>query len=138
MVTIRATYDGTLRCTATHGPSSKQLSTDAPKDNEGLGASFSPTDLVATALATCAMTIMAMSARREGIDLEGLSASIVKGMSADPRRITSAPLEITVPVALTADQRERFEHAARNCPVANSLHPDLDAAMTFVYPKRTQ
>lgn len=133
MVTIRSTYEGNLRCTATH-PSGTELSTDAPKDNEGRGESFSPTDLVATALGNCAMTIMAIVGRRDDLDLTGMSARVVKEMTTDPRRIAAAPVEITVPVKLTAKQKETLEHAARHCPVAMSLHPDLDGVMRFEYP----
>lgn len=134
MVTIRATYEGKLRCTSTHDESGSTLATDAPKDNEGLGASFSPTDLVATAHANCAMTIMGIVARREGIDLAGMTATVVKRMAPDPRRIIAAPIEIHVPGRLSTDQKKLLENAARNCPVSKSLHPDIDGSMTFVYP----
>ena len=133
MVTITANYEGTLRCTSTHGPSETSLSTDAPIDNQGLGGSFSPTDLVATALCSCAMTIMGITANRLGVDLVGMTGKAVKGMAADPRRIVSVPLEITVPGSLTDDQKHQLEAAARACPVANSIHPDIDQTITFVY-----
>lgn len=133
MVTIQARYEGDLRVTATH-PSGTELSTDAPKDNQGRGESFSPTDLVATALASCAMTIMAIVGRREGLMLEGMQAKVVKEMVADPRRIAAAPVEITVPGPLTAEQKTLLENAARSCPVAHSLRADLDSAMSFRYP----
>ena len=133
MVTITANYEGTLRCTSTHGPSETSLSTDAPIDNQGLGVSFSPTDLVATALCSCAMTIMGITANRLGVDLVGMTGKAVKGMAADPRRIVSVPLEITVPGSLTDDQKRQLEAAARACPVANSIHPDIDQTITFVY-----
>jgi uncharacterized OsmC-like protein len=134
MVTIHATYEGELHCTATHEPSGTELSTDAPKDNQGRGESFSPTDLLATALCTCAMTIMAMAGRRAGLELEGMTGRVVKGMAADPRRIVSAPVVITVPIPVTEDQKTMLENAARSCPVAKSIHPDLDGMMSFVYP----
>jgi putative redox protein len=133
MVTIRATYEGDLRCTATH-PSGTELSTDAPKDNEGRGESFSPTDLVATALGNCAMTIMAIVGRRDGLDLTGMTSKVVKAMTKAPRRIAAAPVEITVPGNLTPEQKATLEAAARHCPVAMSLHPDLDGRMRFHYP----
>lgn len=133
MVTITANYEGTLRCTSIHGPSTTSISTDAPTDNQGLGASFSPTDLVATALCSCAMTIMGITANRLGVDLEGMTGKVVKGMATDPRRIISAPVEITVPGRLTDDQKRELEAAARACPVANSIHPDIDQTLTFVY-----
>ncbi len=134
MVTITASYQGTLRCISTHGPSGTTLSTDAPVDNQGRGASFSPTDLVATALCSCAMTIMAITGERLGLDLTGMTGRVVKGMAADPRRIISAPVEITVPGKVSREDRERLETAARTCPVANSLHPDIDQTLSFVYP----
>ena len=135
MVTITAVYDGQLRCTATHGPSGTTLSTDAPKDNHGLGQSFSPTDLVATALATCTITVMGILARREGIPLEGARVTVLKSMVNTPiRRIASLPVTIEVPGKLTAEQRQKLEAAARTCPVHASLHPDIHAPLTFVYP----
>ena len=135
MVTITAVYEGQLRCTATHGPSGMQLSTDAPKDNHGLGPSFSPTDLVATALATCTVTVMGILARREGIALEGAKVTVVKTMVNTPvRRIASLPVTIEVPGKLTSEQRQKLEAAARTCPVHASLHPDIHAPLTFVYP----
>ena len=133
MVTIRASYDGHLRCTATH-PSGTTLCTDAPKDNRGKGESFSPTDLVATALMTCATTIIAMVAGDEGIELEGMTAVVSKEMAADPRRIAAAPIDITIPARLTDEQKGKLEHAARHCPVAMSLRADLDDTMRFHYP----
>jgi len=133
MVTITANYEGTLRCTSTHGPSGTTISTDAPTDNQGLGDSFSPTDLVATALCSCAMTIMGITANRLGVDLVGMTGRVVKEMAADPRRIVSAPVEITVPGALDEQQRRQLEEAALSCPVANSIHPDIDQTITFIY-----
>ena len=135
MVEIDAVYDGSLRCTATHGPSGISLSTDAPKDNQGLGQSFSPTDLVATALATCTLTTMAIVARRDGIPFEGATAAVVKHMVSTPRRrIGALPVAITIPGKLTPEQRKKLEAAARHCPVHATLHPDVDAPITFTYP----
>jgi putative redox protein len=133
MVTISATYEGDLCCTATHGPSSAVLQTDAPKDNEGLGRFFSPTDLVATALATCILTTMGIVARRHGIELKGARARVEKHMQSSPRRIARLPAEITVTGTFTAAQRQLLENAAHGCPVHKSLHPDVDAAITFVW-----
>lgn len=134
MVEIQASYEGNLRCTATHGPSGVVLSTDAPKDNEGLGESFSPTDLVASALATCTMTIMGIVARRDGIDLTGMTTTVVKSMTTTPtRRIGALPVDIRVPGKLSDEQKKRLEAAARACPVHKSLHPDIDAPIQFHY-----
>ncbi|MCR9246110.1 MAG: OsmC family protein [bacterium] len=127
MVTITATYEGDLCCTATHGPSEATLSTDAPKDNEGLGRYFSPTDLVATALGTCVMTTMAIVARRNGIDFSGASVKVEKHMNASPRRIGRLPVEVSVKGTFTDDQKKKLEAAAHACPVHKSLHPDIEA-----------
>lgn len=134
MVTITVRYEGGLRCTATHGPSTTTVLTDAPRDNHGLGQSFSPTDLVATALATCAMTVMGIVAVREGIDLGGSRATVTKGMTANPaRRISELPTTFELPAALTAEQRQKLEAAARSCPVAASIRPDIETNFVFRY-----
>lgn len=135
MIEITATYEGNLRCVATHTPSGDTLTTDAPVDNQGKGEAFSPTDLVATALATCIMTTVGIVARREGIDLHGMQARVEKHMQTTPtRRIGRLPVRITVPGRLTPEQRKKLEAAARTCPVHHSLHPDVDAPIEFAYP----
>ncbi len=135
MVKIHSTYDGSLRCNATHGPSETSLATDAPKDNEGLGASFSPTDLVATALQTCALTTMAIVAKREGFEFGAATSEIEKVMVADPkRRIGALPMRIDMPAGLTTEQREKLENAAKNCPVAMSIRESIEASIEFAYP----
>ncbi|MCA8943074.1 MAG: OsmC family protein [Planctomycetes bacterium] len=136
MVTIRSKYEGNLRCNAAHGPSDETLATDAPKDNEGLGASFSPTDLVATALQTCALTTMAIIAKRAGlvIDLTGMDATIEKHMASEPRRISALPMTIRMVAGLDAEARALLEDAALNCPVAKSIHGAIEATIEFVYP----
>jgi putative redox protein len=131
MVKIHASYEGDLCCTATHGPSDARLSTDAPKDNEGLGRYFSPTDLVATALATCILTTLGIVARRHGIDLKGATADVEKHMNANPRRIGRLPVTVRVKGSFSADQKKLLENAAHTCPVHKSLHPDIDAAITM-------
>jgi putative redox protein len=125
---------GGLRTRATHGPSGTTLLTAAPKDNQGDGSSFSPTDLAATAFATCALTVMAIAARKHGVELDGATAHVEKVMSTDaPRRIVALPLLIEVPGGVPEELRERLENAARTCPVAQSLSPDVDAPMSFVW-----
>jgi putative redox protein len=131
MVQIDATYEGDLCCTAIHGPSAAKLQTDAPKDNEGLGRYFSPTDLVATALATCILTTMGIVARRNGIDLRRATARVEKHMNANPRRIGRLPVQVVVRGTFTPDQRSRLEAAAHSCPVHKSLHPDIDAPIAI-------
>ena len=134
MVTITTLYEGDLRCNSTHDPSGIELRTDAPIDNEGRGESFSPTDLVATALGTCAVTTMGIVARRQDIAIAGTEARVEKVMTKNPRRVAGLRLEITVRGKLTADQKVVLEDAARNCPVFRSIHPDIDAPCKFEYP----
>ncbi|MCA8952825.1 MAG: OsmC family protein [Planctomycetes bacterium] len=133
MVTIQATYDGDLCCVASHGPSGAALSTDAPKDNEGLGRYFSPTDLVATALGTCVLTTMAIVARRNGITFEGASVTVEKHMNPTPRRIGRLPVEVNVPGTFSADEKKKLEAAAHGCPVHKSLHPDIEAEIRITW-----
>jgi putative redox protein len=131
MVTIQATYEGDLCCTAVHGPSEHTIQTDAPKDNMGLGRYFSPTDLVATALATCILTTLGIVAKRREIDLKGARATVEKHMNADPRRIGRLPVELTIEGSYSDEQKTVLERAANTCPVHKSLHPDIDATITF-------
>lgn len=135
MVTINALYQGDLCCTATHGPSNATIRTDAPKDNEGLGRYFSPTDLVGTALGTCMLTVMGIVARRHDIDLTGATVQVDKQMASNPRRITRLVTTITMPGSFTDQQRQLLEAAAKACPVKASLHPDLEVPLVFEYPK---
>ncbi|QDT06793.1 OsmC-like protein [Rubripirellula lacrimiformis] len=135
-VEIDILYRGGLHCEATHGPSGTSLETDAPTDNGGKGASFSPTDLVATALGTCVMTILGLVADRHDLDLSSTSVHVEKEMVADPvRRIGSLRTVVTVPAGLAIDDamRTRLESAARKCPVHQSLHPKIDAPIDFIY-----
>src|SRR5271169_1803564 len=98
MVNIQIEYQGDLHCKATHGPSGAELSTDAPRDNQGRGESFSPTDLVATALGTCMITVMGIAARKLNIDVSGVTATVEKEMTAaPPRRIERLTVRIHVP-----------------------------------------
>lgn len=132
MVKITGEYQGDLHCRVTHGPSARTLETDAPVDNQGRGESFSPTDLVATALGTCMVTIMGIVARRHGIDLRGLRFEVTKEMSADaPRRITRLATQVWMPVPQSAAPAGLFENAARTCPVHQSLHPSVDKPVVF-------
>ena len=135
-VEIKITYQGGLHCAAAHGPSCQTLTTDAPVDNGGQGASFSPTDLVATALGTCMATIMGLVAHRNQLDLDGLEVQVLKDMTADPvRRIGSLTTRLIFPPGkpLSADMRARLEAAAKACPVKQSLHPDVQTPVEFVY-----
>jgi putative redox protein len=133
MVQIDIDYRGELRCEATHGPSATRLHTDAPVDNQGRGESFSPTDLLATALGTCMVTIMGIAAEGRGWSLEGLSARVTKHMVADPlRRVGRLEVSIRVPGEWSEEQRAVLRRAAETCPVAQSvserLRVDLELA----------
>ena len=132
MVTISSRYDGGLRCSSTHGPSQVTLITDAPVDNHGKGESFSPTDLVATAVANCMMTVMAIAAERHGIDVTGTTVTIGKEMSTDaPRRIIGLKSVMTIPLPADHPQRSLLEAAALSCPVKKSISPEIDASVEF-------
>jgi len=134
MVTIDITYEGELHCQAIHGPSGQTLSTDAPVDNKGRGESFSPTDLVATGLASCMATIMGMQADTMGINIEGMKIHVEKVMSADlPRRIVKLPVRITMPIAHDEKTASKMDRAAHTCPVHHSLHPDIEVPVEFVW-----
>ena len=134
MVEITVHYEGGFHCVATHAPSGAKLPTDAPKDNMGKGEAFSPTDLVATALATCVLTTMGIVAHRHNINIDGASARITKEMVSTPyRRIGRLACTVHMPQKLDQEQRQRLENAAHTCPVHKSLHPDVDAPITFVW-----
>jgi putative redox protein len=134
MVNIQVEYQGDLHCKATHGPSGAELNTDAPKDNQGRGESFSPTDLVATALGTCMLTTMGILARTLGLNIDGARASVDKEMTATPtRRIRQLTVRIHVPHPHSEADREKLERAARNCPVIKSLHPDIQIPIEFTW-----
>lgn len=126
MVRISSTYQGQLHCQATHEPSNSILETDAPKDNQGLGEKFSPTDLMATALGTCILTTIAIVAERDGVDVKGSKISVEKVMTTEgPRRIASLKTVIELSKNISIDYRSKIEHVANACPVKKSLHPDV-------------
>ena len=134
MVKISVSYEGKLRCSASHGPSEATISTDAPVDNEGKGESFSPTDLVATALAACMATIMGISAKRHSVKLEGMTIETTKEMSTDtPRRIVALKSTISIPLPGNHPQRKLLEAAALGCPVHHSLDPRIAKPVEFVW-----
>ena len=132
MVEIDIVYNGELRCLATHQPSSTVLTTDAPKDNHGKGESFSPTDLVATALGTCILTMMGIAAQSMQIDLSGTKVVVRKEMVAKPiRRIGTLAVTIDVPLSLGEAQRQKLINVAMTCPVHKSMHPDIQMPIEF-------
>lgn len=133
-VKISCDYLGDLRVRAVHGPSGTELLTDAPADNQGLGRSFSPTDLAATALATCIMTILGIHARQMNLDLRGMKVEVEKQMSTTPpRRIAQLDLVITMPANIKEDQRARLIRAAEACPVKQSFREDTAIACRWIW-----
>jgi putative redox protein len=133
-VTIDVEYEGDLHCEAVHEPSGLRLVTDAPVDNGGKGEAFSPTDLTATGLGTCVVTIMGIAARRHGWDLSGTRVRVVKEMTSVPmRRIGALTVAISVPPGRVPDPADRLllERAADTCPVRQSLHPDVKVTLAF-------
>ncbi len=134
MVKIKALYQGNLHCLLTHGPSGQTIETDAPKDNMGKGAAFSPTDLLAASLVSCILTTMGIYAQKHGIDLKGAQADITKEMSADAmRRIVKLSIQVRMPKGIKPDDRKTLERIGQNCPVHKSLHPDLQTPTVFTY-----
>ena len=133
-IEIKGQYEGDLRVKLTHGPSQSALETDAPLDNQGKGARFSPTDLLVAALGACMVTIMGIVAKRDGIKLEGTNFRAEKHMIENPRRIGKIVLEIFMPSGLTDEQKKKLEKFAHTCPVHQSLHPDIEQNIRFIYP----
>lgn len=133
MDTASVTYLGELRNAAVHVRSGDRIITDAPVDNQGQGAAFSPTDLLSVALCTCILTTMGIQARARGIAFERAGARVVKHMAADPRRVARVEVHIELDARLTSGERAFLEGIAHTCPVALSLHPDLVQATTFSY-----
>ncbi len=131
-VKISCEYLGDLRVRAQHGPSGAVLITDAPVDNHGKGESFSPTDLAATALATCIMTIMGIQAKGLTLDFHGLRIDVEKHMTTEPpRRIARLDVNIFMPAGISEELRARLMRAAAACPVKQSLHPDTVIALVW-------
>ena len=128
------TYLGDLRTNATHLPSKSEFITDAPIDNQGKGEAFSPTDSVATALASCLLTIMGIKGNYLQIDLTGTTAAVTKIMGVEPRRIIEVKIDVTFLKGFDSKTQNILERAALTCPVANSLHPDLIQNITFNWP----
>ncbi|MGJ8593335.1 MAG: OsmC family protein [Aquaticitalea sp.] len=130
-MTSKVIYLGNLRTESTHLQSGNSFITDAPLDNKGKGEAFSPTDTVATGLASCMMTMMGIKARDLGVDMEGTSASVNKIMAANPRRISR--IEVTLELPFEADDKTRkiLEHTANTCPIHYSLHPDIEKKIVF-------
>jgi uncharacterized OsmC-like protein len=136
-MTSTVIYEGDLRTVATHLQSGSQFETDAPTDNQGKGERFSPTDMVATSIATCMATTMGIKSRDLGVDLKGMKLSVQKIMKADPRRIGGVDIVFDFPDTLQADEKQRtiLERTAHNCPVMVSIHPDMEVKVQFNWKK---
>lgn len=134
METIHTIYLGDLRTSAKHLSSGNTLITDAPVDNQGKGEAFSPTDLLAASLGSCMTTIMGIAGRTHGIALEGMQVRITKVMAASPRRVAAVHIEFDMPSRDFSDKEKAIlDQAARTCPVALSLHPELKQEIRFNY-----
>jgi putative redox protein len=135
MPTSTVLYLGELRTEGVHLQSGSTILTDAPRDNQGKGEAFSPTDLVATALASCMLTIMGIVSRRENTtQVDGAKAEVTKVMYSEPRRIGELHLKITMPKNNFSEKEKKiYEHAAHTCPVAKSIHPDIKQVVEFIW-----
>ena len=132
-MTSSIVYEGNLRTVCTHLQSNSQIQTDAPLDNQGRGERFSPTDLLATSLGACALTIMGIKARDLNVDMAGTKIDIQKIMKADPRRVGVINLTFHFPETVFADEKQRLiiERCAHTCPVFYSIHPDIELNISF-------
>jgi putative redox protein len=134
MLTIHVHYAGNKKCDLVH-PEGATLRTDAPKDIGGDASAFSPTDLVASGLASCILTTIAMYAERHNFNIVGATATVEKHMSVPPatRRIARLPVVVTLPASVPVEMRERVEKVGYSCPVHASLHPEVDAPIEYRY-----
>ncbi len=130
-MTSKVTYIGDLRTTCVHVKSGQTFITDAPTDNNGLGEAFSPTDTVATGLASCMLTMMGIKATTLDIDLANATAAVTKHMASAPRRISKIEIELYLPGQISEKNRKILVHTANTCPVHYSLHPDIEKVITF-------
>ncbi len=134
-MTSKVTYNGNLRTTCLHLRSGNEFVTDAPLDNNGLGEAFSPTDTVATGLASCMITVMGIKARDLEVDLSGATVEVTKHMASDPRRISKIELKLELPKAVSEKNRVILQRTADTCPVHYSLHPDIEKIITYSWSK---
>ena len=130
-MTAKVVYLGELRTECTHLKSGDSFFTDAPTDNNGKGMAFSPTDTVATGLASCMMTVMGIKARDLGVEMTGTTAEVIKTMAANPRRISKIEVTFELPVVAEDKTKNILENTGRTCPVFYSLHPDIEKVITF-------
>lgn len=132
-MTSKVTYLGALRTECLHVKSGNTFITDAPTDNNGKGEAFSPTDTVATAVASCMLTVMGIKAEGMKVDLSGAQATVVKVMAAAPRRIAAVNIEVVIPVMPSEKDRKVLEQTGRTCPVLLSLHPEMEKEIRFIW-----
>lgn len=133
-MTSKIIYKGELETICIHLKSGQEIRTDAPPDNNGKGSAFSPTDLTATSLATCMLTVMGIWARDNGVDMDGASAEVTKHMASDPRRISGIDVKITMPDKIYSEREKSIlTKIAHTCPVAQSLHPDLNQHIVILW-----
>jgi len=133
-MTSTVVYNGELRTTCTHLRSDNSFETDAPVDNNGKGERFSPTDLMATSLATCMITVMSIKARTMGFDLTGVKIDVLKIMKAEPRRVGGIELTFHIPYSLlNTDEKTKtiLKNTGMTCPVALSMHPDIEQKVNW-------
>lgn len=133
-MTSSVLYNGALRTTCTHLKSGNSFETDAPVDNHGRGERFSPTDLMATSLATCMLTVMGIKARSMGFDLDGIRADVLKIMKAEPRRVGGIELTFHIPDTLKDIEEKTktiLKHTGHTCPVMQSIHPDIEVKVDW-------
>lgn len=126
-------YEAGLRTVATHSMSGKMIITDAPPDNNGKGEAFSPTDLAATSLAACMLTVMGIYAEKNLVSMDGAKAEVSKVMASNPRRIIRVKVDLIMPSSIPDGFRQKLEEIGVNCPVAKSLHPDIEQEIHFYY-----
>lgn len=134
-MTASIKYKGNLRCEAIHLQSNSEIETDAPTDNRGKGERFSPTDLLCVSLGTCMLTTMGIKAADMQVNMDGATANIVKHMASDPRRVARIEVSVSLPGGINEKERLILERTGNNCPVAKSLHPDIQLELTYQWDK---
>lgn len=130
-MTSKVTYTGNLRTSSEHVASGNKFITDAPVDNNGLGQAFSPTDTIATGLASCMLTVMGIKANSFPVELKDSYAEVTKHMASDPRRISKIEVELYMPAGLSDKHKKILERTANTCPVHYSIHPDIERIINF-------
>lgn len=130
-MTSKVTYKGNLRTVSQHIKSGNEFITDAPTDNNGKGEAFSPTDTVATGLASCMLTVMGIKAGQMDVNMEGTTAEVTKTMASNPRRISKIEVKISLPFEADDKTKKILENTANTCPVHYSLHPDIEKIVEF-------